>query len=512
MQIHHGDNYATTWGNARGSFYTDFSAYPTSYFDGTLRREGAFPYATYLADYNARRAVATDVVVSLSAMQVSGQTFTVTATVCIEEGGTAKTMKVYIVQVLDHWPTVVTYSRNGFKQAAYTLGQEPVITLQPGECQQVTTQLTFDNDSWTNQDDIKLIAWAQENQSSSPPTNRADIYNATIMGWPFLSDCNENDIPDQCDINCELPGCDVPGCGESDDCDLNGVPDECQPDCNGNGIADPCDISGGTSEDCQEDGIPDECQLEDNDCNENEVPDDCDLSVPLPISWSNDLSADPGWSKQGIWWAYGHPTGGGSHNHDPSNGYTGVNVYGYKLTGDYPNNMSTTEYLTSTPIDCRDMFNTQLRFWRWLGVERFDRANIQVSNNGADWTDVWVNSTDVDVSDAAWTQVAYDISAVADDQASVYIRWGMGPTDYSTSYPGWNIDDVSIVGVTYASWDCNENGVPDECEGGFAHLSEFVAQLLAETPDPAWVCIFDQNDDGVLDGDDIQGVVDGIVP
>lgn len=579
VQIHHGDNYATTWGNARANFYTDFAGYPTIFFDGKEKHEGEATYAQYLAKYNLRQAVPTDVFVSITATFVSGHTYNVTVNVCIESSGTAKTMKVYLVQVLDYWPTVVNYSRNGFKQSAFTHGQEPVVTVQPGQCQQVQTTLTFDTDSWNNQEDIKLIAWAQENQSSSPPSDRAEILNAAISPWPFISDCNDNDIPDQCDIDCGLEGCDVPGCGESDDCDGNGVPDECQPDCNENGVADPCDISGGVSEDCQEDGIPDECQLEDNDCNANEVPDECDISsgssddcdgndvpddcqpdcngndvadpcditsgfsedcqvdgipddcqlegndcnenavpdecdltVPLPISWDNELSSDPGWTKEGNFWAYGHPTGGGTHNHDPSNGYTGVNVYGYRLTGDYFNNMATTEYLTTTAIDCTDMFDTQLRFWRWLGVEQFDRANIQVSNNGTDWTEVWVNPSDAEVSDAAWTQVTYDISAVADDQPTVYIRWGMGPTDHSTSYPGWNIDDVSIVGVTYTSWDCNANDVPDECDAGFANLAEFVAQLLAETPDPAWLCIFDKNGDGVLDGDDIQGVVDGMLP
>ena len=42
-------------------------------------------------------------------------------------------------------------------------------------------------------------------------------------------DCNENGIPDECDLDCGEPGgpCDVPGCGQSADCQPNGVPDEC---------------------------------------------------------------------------------------------------------------------------------------------------------------------------------------------------------------------------------------------------------------------------------------------
>ncbi|UCG33651.1 MAG: hypothetical protein JSU68_03255, partial [Phycisphaerales bacterium] len=39
------------------------------------------------------------------------------------------------------------------------------------------------------------------------------------------------------------------------------------------------------------------------------------------------------------------------------------------------------------------------------------------------------------------------ISAAADDQPTVYVRWCMGTSDGSNTYPGWNIDDVGIWGV-----------------------------------------------------------------
>lgn len=51
------------------------------------------------------------------------------------------------------------------------------------------------------------------------------------------------------------------------------LPTDCSPDCNDNGVPDECDIAGGTSFDCQPDGIPDECGggcvgcLTDTDCN-----------------------------------------------------------------------------------------------------------------------------------------------------------------------------------------------------------------------------------------------------
>ena len=40
--------------------------------------------------------------------------------------------------------------------------------------------------------------------------------------------------------------------------------------------------------------------------------------------------------------------------------------------------------------------------------------------------------------------VSYDISDVADGEETVYLRWGMGPTDEFVTYPGWNLDDIQI--------------------------------------------------------------------
>ena len=40
-----------------------------------------------------------------------------------------------------------------------------------------------------------------------------------------------------------------------------------------------------------------------------------------------------------------------------------------------------------------------------------------------------------------------DLSAIADGQQTLYLRWTMGPTDDSWQYCGWNIDDVEIWGL-----------------------------------------------------------------
>ncbi len=169
------------------------------------------------------------------------------------------------------------------------------------------------------------------------------------------------------------------------------------------------------------------------------------MEVKLSIQLEK-LDTNPNWTCEGLW-EYGIPTGGGSYNQDPTSGHTGNNVYGYNLNGNYPNSMKSTEYLTSTAFDCSIMDETTLVFWRWLGVHKpsNDRATVEVSTNGTVWNTVWVNP-DI-VSDSKWVRQSIDISSLADGQPTVYVRWGMGPTNASIAYPGWNIDDIELEGI-----------------------------------------------------------------
>ncbi|MCP4642350.1 MAG: hypothetical protein GY851_18030 [bacterium] len=161
------------------------------------------------------------------------------------------------------------------------------------------------------------------------------------------------------------------------------------------------------------------------------------------------LDTSPGWTMEGQW-QFGTPGGGGSYNGDPTSGHTGVNVYGYNLAGDYPNDMAEEQFLTTGAIDCSGLSHVSVRFWRWLGVENrtYDDARVWVRNEHSALIQVWHNPDEV-IDDGEWVECEYDISEWADGQSTVYIRWAMGPTDDSTTYAGWNIDDISI----YAAFD-----------------------------------------------------------
>ncbi len=285
VQFHRWDAYETSWGIARYNFY-GFGGTPSSVMDGSLVRAGNWGYATYSADYYTRRDVATDVTITLAGEHVSGSTYDVRTTVCIEGGGGSKTMRIHTVQVLDYWPSYGGYHRNGFKQApAY---QD--VPVNAGECVDVFNTFTFDGDSMAAQDDIKIIAWAQQTKSSGP----SGVWNTGQMGWPFPPMITYGDFDDDTDIDeddayefqntCYSgPGGGVgAGCepgdfdGDDDvDCDdweafklaWTGPPtyptfyEICDDDCNSNEVADEFDIDGGTSSDANENGIPDECDI-----------------------------------------------------------------------------------------------------------------------------------------------------------------------------------------------------------------------------------------------------------
>jgi hypothetical protein len=156
------------------------------------------------------------------------------------------------------------------------------------------------NDNGVN-DDCEIYEETCEDCNSNRIPDECDIADGTSDDYDLNAvpdecdpDCNENGIPDACDLDCAIGDCASHplGCGASDDYDVNGLPDECDPDCNGNGVPDACDIDCGTgdcsshplgcagSNDCQPDGIPDECQLGSEPA-DSVAQDDCAYAEPV---------------------------------------------------------------------------------------------------------------------------------------------------------------------------------------------------------------------------------------
>jgi hypothetical protein len=160
------------------------------------------------------------------------------------------------------------------------------------------------------------------------------------------------------------------------------------------------------------------------------------------------MDSDPGWTFDDPNWAWGTPTGDGGDdygNPDPDSGYTDSNVVGYNLGGDYEMDIDPTKWATTPVIDCTGMTNVTLNFYRWLNIEEqpYDYAYIDVSDDGSTWYMIWENESG-EIADSSWSLQSYDISAIADDQSTVYVRWGI-KSDGGWQYSGWNIDDVELI-------------------------------------------------------------------
>ncbi len=134
--------------------------------------------------------------------------------------------------------------------------------------------------------------WLLRIVPDGPLANGAQRFSLIITGASAMTlDCNENGTADHIDISS----------GTSSDCNANQVPDECEiepagagQDCNEDGILDECQIAGN---DCNNNGIIDACDIADTtseDCNDNGEPDECEIDTPLyqPPNASTGIFAD----------------------------------------------------------------------------------------------------------------------------------------------------------------------------------------------------------------------------
>jgi len=120
-------------------------------------------------------------------------------------------------------------------------------------------------------------------------------------------------------------------------------------------------------------------------------------------------------------------------------------ILGDRIGNDYIANDGTVYYATSPRVNCTNLPTVRLRFQRWLGCSIGTTASIQVSNNGVNWIDVWSSTggtSQTTINDAAWLPFQYDITSVAAGNATVQVRFAIGPT--ATVHTGWCIDDVEI--------------------------------------------------------------------
>jgi len=195
--------------------------------------------------------------------------------------------------------------------------------------------------------------------------------------------------------------------------------------------------------------------INDGDLQTNSLP--VSLTVGRQTIYTEPLDTKPKWTTTaGGEWQFGQPTGGGAGIFgfpDPTSGYTGTNVWGVNLNGDYSltNVPSPWYYLTTSAYDFRGYTRMALQFERWLNCRPATpfaaNVSIDVSTNLSAWTTIWSNlGNGAGIYDAYWTNVQYTFPAWVDNYRYVYVRWGYKvPDDVWCS--GWNIDDILFLGI-----------------------------------------------------------------
>jgi len=245
VQYHVNDGYSTPWGDGRFTFY-DGTVTPLAAFDGTDPVAGAVDdvdqqYTIYRTNhFLPRRAQPTDVVLELEAEDLGGWRYRITATATLEAGAPARTLRLQLVQVLDHWPPGNRGYRNAFRQAAPSTD----LVLTAGGSASAVHELTLGPDSQAKPLNVKVVAWVQAPHDAAP----AEVQQAAVLRWPLAFPPGDGDgdgVLDGADVCPEVfdPGqADGDGDGVGDACDsCPTTPDPDQADGDEDGIGDPCD-------------------------------------------------------------------------------------------------------------------------------------------------------------------------------------------------------------------------------------------------------------------------------
>ncbi len=246
--INSSDPYWTNWGHARFIAYGNYTYIPDVWTDGNIQTTIATSYEDVLNKYNQERAIPTDVTVLLGAVQTDPNNpavYNVTARLTLDANGTAKTVRLAMLRMLDHFPNLGPQNRNclvggGTGYAGPSDQYEVNVDLVPGQTVDVARSFTFDALSMTTPENMRLAAWAQKPVSQTPWGTTRPVYNAKKISYPFAAlppiglrgDMNCDGRVDFGDINpfisilngatpCSTYNADVNGDGRVDFGDIN---------------------------------------------------------------------------------------------------------------------------------------------------------------------------------------------------------------------------------------------------------------------------------------------------
>jgi hypothetical protein len=151
--------------------------------DGVLEQLGSYSsdqqnYDNMLNLVNQRLAEPTSMTLQMFAEQSGDQTFNITGIFGVEPDGETTTFRAHLVDVLFDHPTNADGRYNNCVMGGVDLGE---FTLSPGQSTTISHEITFSDTSWANQDNIRVVMFAQDVKTFAP----SDVYQSAILSWPF---------------------------------------------------------------------------------------------------------------------------------------------------------------------------------------------------------------------------------------------------------------------------------------------------------------------------------------
>jgi len=137
-------------------------------------------------------------------------------------------------------------------------------------------------------------------------------------------------------------------------------------------------------------------------------------------------------------WEVGVPLSG------PGSAYSGENVAGTVLNGNYEENVDSR--LISPPFKVPAASeNPRLRFWHWYSFSNSDLGFVQIKTGNGNWETISPDYTNT--GSGVWTYSSIDLSTKADStvQVAFYFRSRTGGNyPYNWVSSGWYIDDIGL--------------------------------------------------------------------
>ena len=176
------------WGYTRAKFFA-LEYTPYLWLDGS--NDAGYTYNSWVNDLGIQEIVPTDVTIDINAFR-GGADLDVRATVCIEPGGVGKDLRIYVLQVLDHYGSAASwYYRNAFRQVATV-----DVNVAAGACVDIQKSMILKDVDMLQLQDLGVVVWAQEPLATAPadtfqtayvfdpPGISADGFeNGDISGW-----------------------------------------------------------------------------------------------------------------------------------------------------------------------------------------------------------------------------------------------------------------------------------------------------------------------------------------